>query len=184
VFFGCSFSADIEAFDEIITSDVRRAFVAKTCYGFGAFSCLDELSRRCENNGYENETIHCVFAHMQKQGSYLDAIFKFAMKRPEVKKALRLGGMWTKGYASEVAQLQAADIVAYKVNRRIVNAFGSGELHIRKSLENLHLGYNNRFYAGYFNRGQMQQMVSDWRQGKLRSMVTDAHPASRVNRLK
>jgi hypothetical protein len=173
VLFGCSFSADREAFDEVITPDVRRAFVAKTCYGFGVFSCLDELSGWCSNNGYEDETIHCVFAHMKGQGGDLDAIFNYALKRPEVKKALKLNGMWTKGMASDVPQLQAADIVAYEVNKRIVNAFGGGEQFIRKSLENLHLGYGNRFYAGYYSRGQMRQMVSDWRQGKLRSMVTD-----------
>lgn len=171
--YGCSFSIDRTAFDELITPDWKRAFATKSYYGFTVFACLNELSERCDQKGYD-ERIHHVFAHMKGQGSDLDAIFNYLLKRPRLRDALRLSGTWTKGFARDIPQLQAADIVAYEINKHISNIFGGGTREIRKSLFNLHLDTRGVFKASYFGREEIAGMMSDFRQGKVRDLEQTA----------
>lgn len=169
VIFGCSYTLDSTAFDELVEPNWKKAFGTKSCYGFAVYSCIDELSGWCESNVYKDKSIHHVFAHMQGQGSDLDAIFNTLLQRPKLKELAKLSGMWTKDFAKDVPQLQAADIIAYEINKQAVNVFGAGERAIRKSLDNLHLASRGRFHAGYYGREQLAQMMIDFREGKIPS---------------
>lgn len=44
----------------------------------------------------------------------------------------------------EVVQLQAADVIAYELNKRAVNSVTGGRQFVRKSLDNLRLSHNSR----------------------------------------
>lgn len=167
--FGCAYTIDRTAFDELVEPGWKSAFGTKSCYGFTVFSCLDELSMWCDRNGYQGESIHHIFAHMVGQGSDLDAIFNFMLKKPKLKEVLKLSGTWTKGLAKDVPQLQAADILAYEINKRAVDTFGADVREVRKSLQNLHLSSRGKFHAGYYGREQIAQMMADFRRGKIRS---------------
>ena len=171
--YSCSFSMDKVAFDEEISPELRRAVYARSPYGFNAFSCMSELSAWCEEHGFK-EPINYVFAHLQKQGGDLDSFFNQALRDAKIKAALRLTGTWTKGLAKDVPQLQAADILAYEINKRIVDVVAGGDRAIRKSLQNMRLVSGNRFHGGFFSREQMIQMESDFRAGKLKgaTMIT------------
>lgn len=179
IIYGCSYTLDRAAFDELVEPNWKSAFGTKSCYGFAVFSCLDDISGWCEHNGYGDEKIHHVFAHMQGQGSDLDTIFNFLLKRPKLKQAVKLTGMWTKGLARDVPQLQAADILAYEVNKQATNAFGAGAREIRKSLQNLHLFSRGRFNAGYYGREQLAQMMLDLQRGKIRTLEQISEQLSR-----
>lgn len=172
VIYGSAFAMDRIAFDEIVTTEARRVLSARSPYAFNAFSCMSEINDWCNKKGY-NEPIHYVFAHLQKQGGDLDGFFKRALANPQLKKALRLTGTWTKGLAKDVPQLQAVDILAYEVTKRAADLFGAGERKIRKSLQNMRLASKGKFQGGYLGRTQMIKMMSDFNQGKLHSMFTD-----------
>jgi hypothetical protein len=180
VIFGCSYTLDRSAFDALVDENWKSAFGTKSCYGFAVFSCLDELSRWCDRNGYEDEKIHHVFAHMQKQGSDLDAIFNALLKEPALKQSVKLTGMWSKGLAKDVPQLQAADILAYEINKQAINTFGTGTREIRKSLQNLHLYSRGKFHAGYYGREQLAQMMVDLKRGKIRTLKQIAEQFTRA----
>jgi hypothetical protein len=161
--YGCSVSLNRGDYDEIILDDLKP-FFGKTYYGFAALGCLEQLNAWCDGQGLEG-LIHYVFADLAKQGADLDRIFRTALNNPSAKKQLRLRGMWSKGLMWEVVQLQAADIIAYEINKRAVNDAGMGEPFLRKSLANLHLHEN--FDAKYYGRDELNKLVSDYRRGVL-----------------
>lgn len=166
IIYGCSFSADKEAYDEVMTPEIARAFATKTVYGNAVFSCMDQVSLWCHQNNIQG-SIHYIFAQLTKQGGDLDRIFGRALKNPEVKGKLRLESTWSKGFAKDVPQLQAADILAYEINKRAVNMYGRSPQFVRKSLQNMQLTAGGRFYAGFLAQAGLEQMVRDLRGGRL-----------------
>ena len=164
VLYGCASAVGRIAYDEIITPDVRDVF-GKTYYGFTALGCIELINEWCNKNAYDGP-IHYVFADLAKQGSDLDRIFRRALNNPTIKKQLRMNGMWTKGLMKEIVQLQAADIIAYEINKRAVNNESMEEKFLRKSLGNLYLDHEN-FDAKFYERAELSELVSDLRSGKI-----------------
>ncbi|HJZ79919.1 MAG TPA: hypothetical protein VKD91_06230 [Pyrinomonadaceae bacterium] len=179
IIYGSAFTMDRIAFEEIITEDARQVLAAKSPYAFNAFSCMSEINDWCDKKKYEGP-IQYVFAHLDKQGGHLDEFFGRALKNEKLRKALRLNGTWAKGLAKDVPGLQAADILAYEVTKRIADVYGAGEREIRKSLQNMQLVTRGKFNGGYLGREQMVQMIEDFKQGKLRSMFTDSNQSFTV----
>lgn len=116
-------------------------------YFFGTVVCMDAISTWCEKNQYD-KPIHYVFAHLDKQGSYFDEWFAHCLNTPELRKRYRLASMWARGIMKDVPQLQAADILAYEMNKRAVNEFGEGKNFVRKSLDNLNFENCDSLYYG------------------------------------
>ena len=170
--YGCSFSADREAFNELVTPDVTKAFAAKTVYGFGAFSCMEQLAEWRSQNGFDGPTRY-LFAKLNKQGGDLDRMFTYGLKHDGMKKRYGIVRTWEKELANKVPGLQAADILAYEVNKRVVNMFGFGEQVVRKSLLSMRLTVGGRYYGAYLPRRRIRDMVRDFNAGKLTALV---HP--------
>jgi hypothetical protein len=150
VLYGVSLSLHCAAYDELVTGEVRKE-MGKTHYGFDVRMIITHLSQWADENSYHNP-IHYVFAELGKQGGELDKIFKDCLKDPETKKQFRLNGMWTKGTMRDVVQLQAADIIAYEMNKRAVNDLGT-DRKVRKSLDSLRL--DRDFAPLYFGRNEL-----------------------------
>jgi hypothetical protein len=120
---------------------------------------MHKLKDWCNQRGYDG-TIRYVFADLAKQGSALDRMFREVLDKPELKEQFRASDMWTKGLMRDVVQLQAADVVAYELNKRAVDelkAAKTGQRHIRKSLENMHL--SKKYASLYFNREEMTKWI-------------------------
>lgn len=160
VVFGCSSSVVCADFDAVITTLPQYThYFGKSYYEFNARVCMHKLKDWFKEKDYDG-TVDYVFADLAGQGAALDRMFREALNHPEVKKRFRLSGMWAKGRMREVVQIQAADVVTYELNKRVVDelkAGQTGERHIRKSLENLHLSKN--FAPLYFNREEMERMA-------------------------
>jgi len=171
--YGCSASVSRADYDRIITSELRPYF-GKSYYGFNVKACMGQLNEWCNENGHDGP-IRYVFAQLTKQGSDLNGIFEQALNDPFLRKALRINSMWEKGDMKVDVPLQSADIIAYEVNKRAVNAASVNldEQFIRRSLQNLSL--DKRFSALYFGREEIERMVFDFKRGQLRTLQTDGH---------
>lgn len=158
--FGCSSSVNCADYDELIAPTPRYAdYFGRSYYDFNVRVCMHKLKDWCNQTGY-NGTIHYVFADLAKQGSALDRMFQEVLNHPELKKQFRANGTWSKGLMKDVVQLQAADVVTYELNKRAVDELKAGETgqrHIRKSLENMHL--SKKFAPLYFNREEMTRWI-------------------------
>jgi hypothetical protein len=156
---GVSISVNCADFDHVIkTTNWKRTF-GKTCYGFGVRMAMKFIAEWADDQAI-HDPIHYLFAELKGQGGELDEIFRRSLKDPAVKKWLRLTGMWTKGSMPDVRQLQAADIVAYEVNKRAVNEIGTKPKFVRHSLENLSAGiYETRLAALYFGREELLKLI-------------------------
>lgn len=157
---GCSSSVNRADYDDLIatTPDFANYF-GKNEYDFNVRVCMHKLKDWYAQQGYDG-TVQYVFADLAKQGGALNRIFQEILRSPELKKRFRVDGMWTKGLMREVVQLQAADVVTYEINKRVVNelkAGNTGQRHIRKSLENMHL--SRKFAPLYFNRDEMNKWI-------------------------
>lgn len=158
--FGFSSSVNCADYDNLIAPTPRYAdYFGRSYYDFDVRVCMRKLKDWCNQTGY-NGTVQYVFADLAKQGRALDRIFREVLDHPEAKEWFRASGMWTKGLMRDVVQLQAADVVTYELNKRIVDeikAGKSGQRHIRKSLENMHL--SKKFAPLYFNREDMMRWI-------------------------
>jgi len=111
-----------------------------------------------------------VFAELTGQGNELDRVFRRVLKTPASKKFLRLTGMWSKGLMRDVSQLQAADIVAYELNKRVVNHVGTSPKFVRQSLDNLAAGlYGARLAPLYFGGKELIKLQEEILTSKPRS---------------
>ena len=135
VLYGITSSVNCADYDKLYAGDLRAAF-GKTYYGFNVRVIMKGLAEWADATGYDGQ-IHYVFAELKGQGNELDTVFRRSLANPEMKKLLRLDGMWAKGLMRDVRQLQAADILAYELNKRCVNHVTAGKKFARKSLENL-----------------------------------------------
>lgn len=131
--YNVTLSVNCADYDELVTGDVRTEW-GKTYYGFDVRLLLKTFGEWANENDYQG-TIQYVFAELKGQGGELDGIFMGCLKDPEVKNRYRLNGMWSKGLMREVVQLQAADVLAYELNKRAVNHFGAGTKRVRKTLD-------------------------------------------------
>jgi hypothetical protein len=155
--FGFNASVHKTAFDEIMTPEAKKN-IGKTPYGFDVRLCLRQIGFWADKNKV-NEPIHYVFAHLNKQGGELDWIFETCLNDPKVKDWFRMNAMWTKAFAKDVGQLQAADIFAYEINKHVVNYVSRGERPTRKSFLNLY--YGQKFTDPmYFGRKELTEWVS------------------------
>lgn len=162
--FGFASSVNCADYDELIAPVPRYAdYFGRNYYEFDARVCMlklkDWLKDWCNQTGYDG-TVNYVFADVAKQGSGLDRMFKEVLSDPELKTRFGVSGKWTKGLMRDVVQLQAADVVAYELNKRAVDEIKvgkTGQRHIRKSLENMRL--SKKFAPLYFNREQMTKWI-------------------------
>jgi hypothetical protein len=135
--YGCVVSVHKAEWDEFMKDDAKlRNSFGRTHYGFCVQACVMLISDWCAKNSF-NEEIHYIFAHLNKQGGVLDPLFKRVLSDPKLKSRYRVGKIWSKGFAKDVAQLQAADIQAYEWNKRMANFMSPNARESRKSLKSL-----------------------------------------------
>jgi hypothetical protein len=85
-------------------------------------------------------------------------MFGMLLAEPEGRRQYRLNGTWTKGFPWDVVQLQAADIIAYEINKRAVNEYSEGVKFTRKSLHNLNLDYE-KFEPIYWGKEELKSLL-------------------------
>jgi len=164
---GVTVSVNCADYDEVLTNDWKQIF-GKTYYSFNVRMIMKFLAEWADEKGQPGP-IHYVFAELNGQGNELDKIFRESLKMPNVRKWLRLNGMWSKGLMREVTQLQAADIVAYELNKRVVNHMSPNENFVRKSLNNLAEGiYMNRLAPLYFGKDELIRLLHETQHGTPR----------------
>ena len=150
--YGASLSVNCGDYDSLVQREIRAEW-GRTYYGFCVRLLLKYLGEWATERNYPG-TIHYVFAELPKQGNELDRIFTRCLKDPEVRNRYKLNGMWTKGLMRELVQLQAADVMAYELNKRAVNEFGAGERRVRRSLDMFQYD-RDRFAPLYIGRKQI-----------------------------
>jgi hypothetical protein len=155
--YGASLSVNCADYDDLIQGEVRTEW-GKTYYGFCVRLLLKHLGEWAEEQNHPG-SIHYVFAELAKQGGELDRIFTRCLKDPEVRQRYKLNGMWTKGLMREIVQLQAADVMAYELNKRAVNQFGVGLKTVRKSLDIFQYD-RDRFAPLYISRKEILKLFS------------------------
>ncbi len=166
---GVTVSVNCADFDEIIRDTVWSRTFGKSYYGFDVRMILKFIAEWADEQNI-HDPIHYVFAELKGQGNELDNIFRTCLKNRPIKEWMRLTGMWTKGLMRDVTQLQAADIVAYELNKRTVNEISGGKRFVRQSLENLAAGiYENRLAPLYFGRKELLHLIEVTRDGKPRA---------------
>lgn len=157
---GCASSVNCADHDDLIAPVPRYAeYFGRSYYDFDVRVCMHKLKDWCNRTGYDG-TINYVFADLAKQGGALDRVFREVLNDPELKKRFAVRGAWAKGLMRDTVQLQAADVVAYELNKRAVDeikAGKTGQRHIRKSLENMHL--SKKFAPLYFNKEEMTKWI-------------------------
>jgi hypothetical protein len=156
---GVSVSVNITAFNEIMTPAAKKDY-GKTPYGFDARLCLRQTGFWADRNKI-NEPIHYVFAHQTKQGGELNWIFDSCLKNPETRDWFRLNSIWSKGFANQEPALQAADIIAYEINKHVVNYVALNQRPTRKSYLNLYHG--QKFTDPmYYGKKELRELVSKY----------------------
>lgn len=174
VIFGCSSSLNCGDYDELIGSTpILQRYFGRDYYEFNVRVCIKDLNDWCDQRN-DHDSILYVFANLQKQSSMLTSLFRDMTSSDALKKQYRTTGQWTQGSMREVVQLQAADIVAYELNKRAVNSAGKGPKFIRKSLENLHL--SKIWRPRYFDRDELSKWTI--------SAFTGLRPNSTASRYK
>jgi len=149
--------------------DTLRRIYGKTYYGFNVRMIMKHLAEWADKENIPGP-IHYVFAELTGQGNELDRVFRRVLKTPASKKFLRLTGMWSKGLMRDVSQLQAADIVAYELNKRVVNHVGTSPKFVRQSLDNLAAGlYGARLAPLYFGGKELIKLQEEILTSKPRS---------------
>ena len=137
--YGVSVSINCKDYDELATTAIRRRW-GKTYYGFDVRIIMIFLSQWADDNGYDGK-IHYVFAQLAKQGGELDRIFSVFLENREL---FHVSQSWTKALMKDEVRLQAADVIAYEVNKRCVNHALGNKQFVRKSLDLFQLE-RNRF---------------------------------------
>lgn len=157
--YGCSISINREDYENQILSQKEFArHFGKSWYAYGVRGCIKQLNVWCDQSGYRTDSICYVFGAFPKQGGELDRLFRELMDAPPLRARYRLTGTWSKADMKEVVQVQAADIIAYELNKRAVNSVGSGEQFVRRSLDNLRLRRN--FSAEYFDCNSFARQIN------------------------
>jgi hypothetical protein len=161
---GVTVSVNCAAYDKIMTPE-WKAIYGKTYYGFDVRMIMKYLAEWADEENIPGP-IHYVFAELRGQGNELDKIFRYLLKEPNTKKWFRLTGMWSKGLMRDVVQLQAADIIAYELNKRTVNEIGINPRFVRSSLNNLGRGlYQSRLAPLYFGESELLKLQRETLKG-------------------
>ena len=157
--YGCAASLNCADFDEKIGSTPRLAnHFGKTYYDFDVRLCVKELNEWCDRHQYTDKMLY-VFSELNRQGSALDRMFREVLASPALTHRYRTNDRWVKGSMKECVPLQAADILAYELNKRAVNSASGGAQFVRKSLYNLRL--SRGFLAAYFARDNLSSLIID-----------------------
>lgn len=161
--FGCIpmvHRADWDAF--IQARPYLRNQFGKTPYGFCAQAAIGMINDWCDKRNLDGP-IEYIFAHLPGQGGALDYIFNTLLKDKEAKKAYRLSGMWQKGRARKVSQLQGADLLAYEFTKRVTNQLSPQPNPIRKAtLYMSSIGFSDYNFDGiYFNKTKLNNWGDD-----------------------
>lgn len=155
--YGCVSIVNCNDFDTIVKPNKFLSnYFHKTYYGFDVQSCIIGMNEWCNKNNIKDE-INYFFAHLNKQGGVLDDMFNLMLSTPGLRKKHRVGAAWSKGLAKDFPPLQAADIIAYEINKRAANHMGKGEDFVRKSLDNLNLTKN--FDPLYFGKQEIIKWI-------------------------
>jgi hypothetical protein len=159
--YGCSMSINLEDYGSKILSVPEFArWFGRSWYAYGVRGCIKKLAVWCDQSSYGvSNSISYVFGDGPKQGSELDRLFKEMLKVPDEKRRYRVSDPWVKGIMKETVQLQAADVIAYELNKRAVNSISGGKQFVRKSLDNLHLSVN--FSAEYFDQDSFMHQINN-----------------------
>lgn len=164
---GVTVSVNKADYDAVMSAEWKRV-LGTTYYSFDVRMVMKYLAEWADD---ENEPgpIDYVFAELRGQGGELDKIFREMLSKPRDREWLRLSGMWTKGLMQEVTQLQAADVIAYELNKRAVNHVGTDDKFVRKSLNNLAQGiYQDRLAPLYFGRAELLRLQYEMNRGTPR----------------
>lgn len=161
--FGCASMVHQAGWDAFIQ---RRPYLhdqfGRTPYGFDVMTAIGMINDWCDKNNQDGP-IHYVFAHLKGQGNALDHIFNTILKDREAKKAYRLTGMWTKGVAKYVSQLQGTDMLAYEYTKRVANELSPQPNPIRKAMLYISsLGFTDATFDGiYFDKLKLNTWGND-----------------------
>jgi len=160
IMFNCASVVNCADFDTFTSKKVKRRKKQPKLdyYSFDVIVCMDAIGNWCTKNNY-NEPINYVFAHLDKQGSFLDEWFAYCSSNPVLKKRYRLSSVWAKGLMRDVPELQAPDIVAYEMNKRAANEYGRAEKFTRKSLANLNFDYD-KIEPLYYSMDEIKSIFS------------------------
>jgi hypothetical protein len=150
--YGCSMSINIEDFENKVLSEREFArYFGRSWYAYGVRGCIKQLAVWCNESSYSSAgPVRYVFGEYPKQASELDRLFSEMLTTPVERERYRVDTDWVRAPMKEVVPLQAADIIAYELNKRAVNSISGGPQFVRKSLDNLHLSKN--FSAEYFDK--------------------------------
>jgi hypothetical protein len=156
--YGVSVSVNCKDYDSLTTPALKRQW-GKTYYGFDVRIIMLFLRQWADDNGYDGK-IHYVFAQLPKQGGELDRIFTVFLKN---QKLFHVSQSWTKSLMKDEVRLQAADVIAYEVNKRCVNHTIGTNQFVRKSLDIFQLD-RNRFAPLYFGKPQLLNLFKSYRE--------------------
>jgi hypothetical protein len=158
--YGCSISINLEDYERKILSEREFArYFGRSWYAYGVRGCIKQLAVWCDKSSYKSPgPIRYVFGEYPKQAGELDRLFNEMLNTPIEKQRYRVSCSWTKAVMKDTAPLQAADVIAYELNKRAVNSISGGRQFVRKSLDNLHLSKN--FAAEYFDKDSFMYQIN------------------------
>jgi hypothetical protein len=156
--YGCAIVVNCAAWDEVFKNDQRlRNIFGKNYYSFDVSIAIRTLNEWCDTLGYQGQ-IKYIFAELAKQGSVLDPLFKMLNTHADFRTQYRMSGMWHKGLMKRVVQLQAADVIAYEVNKRAANHMSPDKNYLRRSMASLDL--NENFEPLYFGHSEIRKWIN------------------------
>jgi hypothetical protein len=151
--------ASVVSRDDFDTVPIKRYKLPNfDYYTFNVIVCMDEIASWCRKNNH-NEPIRYFFSHIVKQGAYLDEWFSYCLRHPELKKRYRMFESWSKGLMKDVPPLQAADIIAYEMNKRAANEYGKTKQYFRPELDSLNLP-PDRFNALFYGKEELHDILN------------------------
>lgn len=160
--YGVSVSVNCKDYDELAVPQIKKLW-GKNYYGFDVRVIMLFLSQWADENNY-NGQIHYVFAHLTKQGGELDRIFDDCLSSRSTREQFRLGSGWTRKLARDEVRLQAADYIAYELNKRCLNHVRGGKQFVRGSLNIFQLD-PSRFAPLYMGKPELVKLFKSYHQG-------------------
>jgi len=155
--YGVGVAVNCKDYDELMSRspEIKKKW-GKTYYGFDVRIILWYLGGWADEQKYDGK-IHYVFAKLGKQGGDLDGIFEECLNNKIVRERFRLSTSWTHALMKHEVRLQAADFIAYELNKRCVNEVSAKRRYVRTSLDMFQLS-RDRFAPLYFGKKELNQL--------------------------